>query len=109
MIVIDVAGRAKFDPGRMTKSTLGFGDHLFAGLNAFEPGQGQSAHVHANQDKIYFILRGQGRVQVGEEPGLVGPGDLVLARAGVAHSIRNEGPDRLVVMVVMAPARVPRD
>jgi mannose-6-phosphate isomerase-like protein (cupin superfamily) len=105
VIVIDVAGRAKFDAQRMTKSTLALGEHLFAGLNAFEPGQEQPTHTHARQDKLYFIVAGRGEVKVGNEFAHVGPGDLVLAPAGAPHSLRNPGPERLIAVTVLAPPR----
>ena len=103
MVVKDVLARAQFNAEKMGKASLAAGDHLFAGLNAFEPGQEHKAHVHAGQDKLYFVLEGQGEVEVGEERLPVGPGDLVLAQAGEVHSLRNPGPERLVVMVVFAP------
>jgi len=105
MIVIDVAGRAKFDPERMAKATLALGDQLFAGLNAFEPGQEQPRHIHEHQDKLCLVLTGRAEVQVGDEHGLVGPGDLVLFPAGVEHSMRNPGPERFLAMIVIAPPR----
>ncbi|MCL4784998.1 MAG: cupin domain-containing protein, partial [Bryobacterales bacterium] len=30
-------------------------------------------------------------------------GDLALAPAGVEHSLRNDGPEKLVVLVIFAP------
>jgi mannose-6-phosphate isomerase-like protein (cupin superfamily) len=89
----------------MTKSTLALGEHLFAGLNAFEPGQEQPSHTHPHQDKLYVIVAGRGEVRVGDEFASVGPGDLVLAPAGSAHSLRNPGPERLVAVRVIAPPR----
>ena len=107
MVVIDVAGRAKFDPERMAKATLALGSQLFAGLNAFEVGQEQPPHAHEGQDKLCFVLEGQAEVRVGEERALIGPGDLVLYPAGVEHTMRNPGPERLLVMIVLAPPRQP--
>jgi quercetin dioxygenase-like cupin family protein len=105
MVVIDVAGRAKFDPDRMGKATLALGSPLFAGLNAFEVGQTQPPHSHPGQDKLCFVLEGQAEVRVGQERALIGPGDLVLYPAGVEHEMRNPGPERLLVMTVLAPPR----
>jgi mannose-6-phosphate isomerase-like protein (cupin superfamily) len=34
---------------------------------------------------------------------LLSAGDVAFAPSGVIHSIRNPGPERLVVMVVLAP------
>ena len=103
MIVKDTVSKAVFRPEKMGKANLLAGEHLFAGLNAFEPGQEHQLHTHPGQDKLYFVLSGDGEVRVGNEQAHIRPGDLVLAQAGEDHSLRNPGPERLVVMVVMAP------
>lgn len=103
MIIKRAADAAEFRPDRMGKSTLFQGDQLFAGLNSFEPGQEHAAHTHAGQDKLYVVLRGTADVQIGESRDLVAAGDVAFAPAGVVHSIRNPGPERLVVMAVLAP------
>jgi mannose-6-phosphate isomerase-like protein (cupin superfamily) len=87
----------------MGKSNLAEAGHLFAGLNAFEPGQVHQIHSHAGQDKLYFVLQGEGEVTVGDEQARIQAGDLVLARSGEDHSLANPGPERLVVLVVMGP------
>ena len=103
MFIRQVSSSAAFAPGKMTKTTFAQGEFLFAGLNCFEPGQEHAPHVHEGQDKLYFLLEGSGTVQVGEETELLSAGDAALAPSGVVHSIRNPGPQRLVVMTVLAP------
>ena len=103
MIIPSAAAKAQFQAAKMGKSDLARSEHLFAGLNAFEPGQRHELHTHAGQDKLYFVLEGEGDVTVGAEQARIRPGDLVLARSGEAHSLSNPGPARLVVMVVMGP------
>ena len=103
MIVTNAASRAVFRADKMGKADLAASEHLFAGLNSFEPGQEHQLHTHAGQDKFYFVLEGEGDVRVGETESRIRAGDLVLARSGEEHALRNPGPDRLVVMVVMAP------
>ncbi|GIU74444.1 MAG: hypothetical protein KatS3mg004_1531 [Bryobacteraceae bacterium] len=103
MVIRDIACRAEFLPDRMGKVTLASGERLFAGLNCLLPGQEHAAHVHSNQDKLYFILAGQGEAILGEEAHAVGEGDLVLAPAGLPHGLKNPGPGVMVVMVVFAP------
>ena len=107
MIIDDPAARASFRVKKMGKSDLAVGEHLFAGLNAFEPGQVHEPHVHCDRDKLYVVLSGRGEVTVGEETSVVGPGAVALAPAGVVHSMRNPGPERLTVVVVMAPPPQP--
>ncbi len=103
MIIKRAAERATFNTDKMGKADLAVGDHLFSGLNAFEPGQEHAPHVHCERDKIYVVLEGRGELTIGDENDRVGPGDVALAPSGVEHSLRNPGPDRLVVMVVMGP------
>ena len=103
MFLKQVSGLAKFAPDKMGKSTLAQGDFLFAGLNSFEPGQEHAPHVHEGQDKMYFVLEGSGVVRVADEEKLLTAGDAAFAPAGVLHSIRNPGPERLVVMAVLSP------
>lgn len=98
-----VCSLARFAPEKMTKNTLVQGDSLFAGLNSFEPGQEHALHAHEGQDKLYVLLEGSGIFQVGERAELLSAGDAAFAPSGVPHAIRNPGPERLVVMVVLAP------
>jgi len=103
MFIKYVSSFARFGPAKMGKSTLVQGDFLFAGLNSFEPGQEHAPHVHEGQDKLYLILEGSGIVHVGEHHELLSAGDAAFAPSGVVHSIRNPGPQRLVVMAVLGP------
>ncbi len=103
MFVKRVSSLAHFAPDKMGKSTVVHGDFLFAGLNSFQPGQEHAPHVHDGQDKLYFILEGRGMVHVGEQTEFLSAGDAAFAPSGVVHSIRNPGPERLVVMAVLAP------
>jgi quercetin dioxygenase-like cupin family protein len=104
MIVRDAAARARFGAGKMGKADVARGEHLFAGLNAFEPGQVHEPHAHCDRDKLYVVMQGRGELTIGEERSTVSAGDVALAPADVVHSLRNPGPDRLVVLVVMAPS-----
>jgi quercetin dioxygenase-like cupin family protein len=103
MIVPNAAGLASFGEQKMGKASLGAGEHLYVGLNGFEAGQEHAAHTHADQDKLYVVLEGRAEATVGGEKSTVGPGAVILARAGVVHSMRNPGPGRLVVLVVFSP------
>ncbi|HZO57237.1 MAG TPA: cupin domain-containing protein [Bryobacteraceae bacterium] len=103
MIVSSIAAQATFSQDKMSKQTLAKGDHLFAGLNCFLPGQEHKAHTHEGQDKMYVILEGSGEAMVGETKAPVSAGDLVLAPSGVLHSLRNTSEVNLVVLVVFAP------
>ena len=49
------------------------------------------------------MLEGQGRLHLDGQEEVVAPGDAVVAKAGVAHGVANDGPDPLVLMVVVTP------
>lgn len=101
------SAHATFSPAKMTKADLARGASLFAGLNAFEPGQEHTLHAHQGQDKLYLILQGTGIVQIGTETDTLITGDAAFAPSGLPHAIRNPGPDRLVVMVILSPPPPP--
>ena len=103
MIAKRVVSLAQFAPDKMGKSAVMQGESLFVGLNSFEPGQEHAAHTHSGQDKLYFVLEGTGVVRIGEDIAQLNAGDAAFAPSGIVHSIQNPGPDRLVVMAVLAP------
>jgi quercetin dioxygenase-like cupin family protein len=103
MFIRNVSELAKFTPEKMGKSTLIEGEFLFAGLNAFEPGQEHAPHAHVGQDKMYIVLEGSGIVSIDDDTQLLSKGEVAFAPAGVLHSIRNPGPEPLVVMAILAP------
>jgi quercetin dioxygenase-like cupin family protein len=91
-------------PEKFFKSTLFQSGNLLLGLNCLEPGQAQPEHAHAGQDKFYFVLEGKGEFKVGEESRTLVPGFAAWAPAGIQHGVRNDGDQRLVILVGIAPA-----
>ena len=100
--------RARFVADGMGKSDLVVGEQMFAGLNAFEPGQVHEPHTHCERDKLYVVLQGRGEVTIAGRTEIIDPGDVAFAEAGAVHGLRNPGADRLVVLVLMAPPPEPR-
>ena len=94
---------ASWSAAKMGKATLFQGSGLMVGLNAFEPGQEHASHAHAGTDKLYEVIEGRGEFSVAEAKQVCERGALVFAAAGVPHGVRNVGPGRLLVLVVMAP------
>jgi quercetin dioxygenase-like cupin family protein len=86
------------------KATLFRADALMLGVNCLEPGQVQAPHDHADQDKFYYVVEGDGRFWLGEERVTAGPGAVVWAPAGLVHGVANEGDTRLTLLVGIAPA-----
>lgn len=89
---------------RMGKSTLFESSRLLVGLNAFEPGQSHALHSHAGMDKLYHVLAGEGVFLLEGRELPMREGDLLIAPESVPHGVRNDGPGRLLVLAVLAPA-----
>jgi quercetin dioxygenase-like cupin family protein len=98
---ISVGDRAAFDAARAAKQDLFRGEHLFVGLNCFEPGQSQSVHAHADADKFYLVVSGKARMTVGESTRVAEVGTVVWAPAGVPHGV-TEALERTVMLVGMS-------
>jgi quercetin dioxygenase-like cupin family protein len=52
---------------------------------------------------VYYVVKGQGLFQVGGEEKQLGEGEIVIAESGQKHGVANNGAERLVVLVYMAP------
>jgi quercetin dioxygenase-like cupin family protein len=102
--IIRPADHAVYSPAKMGKNTIFQSPRLLVGLNAFEPGQEHALHAHADQDKVYQVIEGEGLFLLEEQALPMQAGDLLVAPAGVAHGVRNSGSRRLLVLAILAPA-----
>jgi len=85
------------------KTTFHLSERLLVGLNTLRPGQAQPLHDHVHQDKFYQVLDGKGVFTVGEETKTCGPGELILAPAGIMHGVENRSDDLLSFLTIIAP------
>ncbi len=93
----------RFDPAKMQKVGLFETPRFFLDLYCLEAGQQQKAHAHAESDKVYLVVEGEGAFRVGEETVRLGVGEGVLAAPGEVHGIENDSGERLVVLTFMSP------
>ncbi|HMB70444.1 MAG TPA: cupin domain-containing protein [bacterium] len=107
MNVVTLEDLRSFDPAKMKKNNLFETSRFFADLYCLEPGQAQAPHTHEGSDKVYVVLEGEGTFLVGSEEASLEAGQAVLAESGAVHGVANEGPDRLICLVFMAPHPAP--
>ena len=69
-----------------------------------EPGQQTAPHYHIRTEEIYYILTGEGRMEVGPETRLVKPGDAIAIPPGEVHTITNTGTVQLKFICCCAPS-----
>jgi len=93
----------RFSTEKYQKVSLFQTDQTAMDLYCLEPGQSQKLHSHKGTDKYYVIWQGQAVVQIGDEIRKIGPGEAALARAGIDHSISNQGSISVVALVFQAP------
>lgn len=68
------------------------------------PGGQTAPHYHPLAEEIYYILEGRGRMQIGDEVRMVGPGDAIAIEPGAIHTIENVGDGTLKFLCCCAPA-----
>jgi mannose-6-phosphate isomerase-like protein (cupin superfamily) len=68
------------------------------------PGGQTTPHYHPKTEEIYYILSGNGRMQIGDEVRPVGPGDAIAIPPGAIHTIENTGAEVLKFLCCCAPA-----
>ena len=103
MDAIKIEEMAQFSSEKMQKVNLYESPRMFCDIYCFEPGQEQALHSHADNDKIYHVIEGQGTFTVGAESRQLEAGWTVLCPPGEDHGVVNTGGERLVVLVFMAP------
>lgn len=67
------------------------------------PGKATALHIHRKSEELYHITRGRGSLTIADRTMAVGAGDTVHIPPGTPHSIRNIGPDPLVILCCCAP------
>ena len=88
---------------KLTKVSLFESKHMFCDVYGLRPGQAQAGHVHAGSDKVYAVLTGRCRVEVGGESRVLGAGQVAVAPAGVDHGLLNDSDAPATLLVIMAP------
>jgi mannose-6-phosphate isomerase-like protein (cupin superfamily) len=75
-------------------------DHLL-----IPPGASDGLHRHRGVEEIYYVLNGDGQVQVNDETAPIHKGDAVPVRFNEAHAFVNNGKDDLELMIVGVSAQ----
>ena len=78
------------------------------GMKSFEhfaritlrPGDTNNLHTHKDAEQVYFVMQGEGVIQVGEERENVSAGDVVFLPAKVQHGFFNTGDKQAIVYLI---------
>ncbi len=66
------------------------------------PGAGIGFHEHADEEEVFYIITGRGRVDDNGTIAEVGPGDAILTGGGAGHSIECISAEPLEMLGVIA-------
>jgi quercetin dioxygenase-like cupin family protein len=108
---VEDSGAARW-PGieaRYARSALE-SEHLGVSYVRFDPGvRSPRAHSHHQQEEVYAVIRGSGRIQLdGEETRPIGPLDVILVRPSVFRAFE-AGPDGLEMIAIGSDDAGPGD
>ncbi len=81
---------------------------LAARLWRLEPGQASTRHRHVEQDELYVVLEGEGRMRIEEDVLTLAPLSAVLVEARTVRQVFNDTAHAALWLVVGAP-REPAD
>jgi mannose-6-phosphate isomerase-like protein (cupin superfamily) len=68
-----------------------------------ESGQATERHYHAESEEAYFILEGEGDMELDGESATVRAGDAIPIPAGSWHRLKNTGSEPLRLLCTCAP------
>ena len=57
-------------------------------------------HIHKDAEQVYFVIQGEGTVQVGVEQEKVKAGDVVFLPANTQHGFFNTGEKKVILLLV---------
>ena len=79
---------------------------LGARLWRLEPGQASTRHRHSEEEELYVVLEGEGRIRIGDEPALtLAPMDVLLVEPRTTRQVFNDTGADALWLVVGAPQR----
>ena len=82
--------------------TGGTGRHSVAEAT-LDPGQATERHYHGESEEVYFILEGEGEMELDGETARVTVGDAIPIPPGAWHTLRNTGDGALRLLCTCAP------
>lgn len=72
-------------------------------VSSYQPKGYCDAHAHQIAENIYYILKGEGIVELDGKRHPVGPGAVIFIPPKVKHAIRNTGFEDLIFVVAASP------
>lgn len=94
----------KYNDSVVPKIPVFEGQDMTSEVYYFKPGQILKEHRHPNGEQIFFFLKGNGKMRVGESTVDVSVGCSVFVKAGEWHEITNGDSEMVAVQVTKVGA-----
>jgi mannose-6-phosphate isomerase-like protein (cupin superfamily) len=79
------------------------GPRLDWGVIVLKPGESLAPHYHQEVEETFYVVQGQGSLNVGKRAFKAIPGDAYRVEAHEEHSLANTGQDLLKVVFIKTP------
>ncbi len=99
-IIYELVGRGD-DSGAVEQHSLAY--------VIIPPEKSSVRHYHQDAEETYYILKGEGWMEIDDEEFALTPGQACLIEAGEVHRIENRGEENLEFLAACAPAWTAED
>lgn len=89
-------------PDNIIAVTLAIGAH--SSHHLVQVRDAEPLHIHATHDLTVFLVRGQGRLRIGDHEFPMAVGDTTFIPRGVPHSFQNTGTEPAALLATFSPA-----
>ncbi|HHV06823.1 MAG TPA: cupin domain-containing protein [Firmicutes bacterium] len=107
--ILNVKG-TEFPAGRLTRVLVGPGapseaNGFVMGHVTVYPGGSVPLHSH-EQEEVYIILSGEGKMHINDNTADVKPGDYIYITPNSAHLLENTSEDNMIMVFCYAPKSI---
>jgi oxalate decarboxylase/phosphoglucose isomerase-like protein (cupin superfamily) len=79
------------------------GDTVHFLVGYFKPGETMKPHYHVEPEEVYYVIKGRGKVLLGEDWIPVEKGTAIYIPPKLVHTLTNTGDEELVMAFLHAP------
>ena len=89
----------------LSSNTIGT-KKMMLGFSTFKPGANTQKKIHT-EEECAFIISGKGKITLADDDVEFGPKSAVYIPPGVAHGVRNDGPEDVVMVYTFSHPEYP--
>lgn len=104
-LIKDINGKAKASSD--FRQVLENGEHTQIVIMSIPAGGEIGLETHPDNDQVLYFVAGSGKAILNGEEAEIGPGDIVLVRAGTEHNFVNTGTEELKIITTYSPPHHP--